>query len=564
MFAVTEGYVRLDGAKAGCGMPWGDEPFLLLPADGLLLIDGNGVVVHVSRAASEILGADCPGIGDWVPLAWPQLGETLQAFASQDPAQGPLDAPVRIGELDHVVRVFRTDDGIGVGILGPTAQRAGGGPSCSLYERVLGSLNEMVVVTIAEPIDSPGPVIVYVNDAFLRTTGYGREEVLGRSPRILQASEADPGPRRQFREKLSRWQSGRVEIDNYHKDGTKYWVEIDFSPVADETGWFTNWVSVQTVVTDRRAVQQILQDSEERYRLIAENSSDVIVSFAADGMVTWVSPSLTLTLGWAPEEWVGQRFIDFVHPDDLGELLAVRRRMKDGAMHVVNGLWLARFRIRARDGSYHWIETHARDSAADADHAIGAAASFRVVDTEVGVEAELERRARFDDLTGLLKRDEALERLDAAAGQHRRTGSELAVVFCDIDLFKCVNDTHGHAAGDELLRSMATRISGCIRSNDTVARMGGDEFLVILDGVHTLDEAAMLAEKMRTGSAEPVSTPVGLVSATLSLGVTLAESGEDADAVIARADQAMYIAKERGRNQVIVLPAPTCPGSTSR
>jgi diguanylate cyclase (GGDEF)-like protein/PAS domain S-box-containing protein len=556
MFAVTQVYVRHDGAKAGCSMPWGDEPFLLLPADGLLLIDGNGVVVHVSKAATELLGVDCPATGDWVPLAWPQLGETLEAFALQDPAPSPLDAPVRIGERDHVVRLFRTDDGIGVGILGPALQRVGGGPSCSLYERVLRSLNEMVVVTIAEPIDSPGPVIVYVNDAFLRTTGYRREEVLGRSPRMLQAPDADPEPRRQFREKLSSWQAGRVEIDNYHKDGTKYWVEIDFSPVADETGWFTNWVSVQSVVTDRRAVQQILQDSEERYRLIAENSSDVIVSFAADGMVTWVSPSLTLTLGWSPEEWVGERFIDFVHPDDLDGLFAARRRMKDAELQLVDGPWVARFRIRARDGRYHWIETHARDSVDEAHHAVGVAASFRVVDTEVRVEGELERRARFDDLTGLLKRDEALERLDAAAGQHRRTGSELAVVFCDIDLFKCVNDTHGHAAGDELLRSMASRISDCIRSNDTVARMGGDEFLVILDGVHTLEEAAMLAEKMRTESAEPVSTPEGLVSATLSLGVTLAGSGEDADAVIARADRAMYIAKESGRNQVVTLPMP--------
>jgi diguanylate cyclase (GGDEF)-like protein/PAS domain S-box-containing protein len=535
-------------------MPWGDEPFLLLPADGMLLLDGSGVVVHVSKSARDILGADCPSVGEGIAQAWPQAAGALEAFAALDPSPGSLDVAVRVGDRDHVVRLFGTDDGLGVGVLG-ARQRGGDGPSYQLYQRVLRSLNEMVVVTSAEPIDRPGPVIVYVNDAFVHTTGYRREEVLGRSPRMLQSPDADPAPRRQFRERLSHWQSGRVEIANRCKDGTQYWVEIDFSPVADETGWFTNWVSVQAVVTERRAVQQILKESEERYRLIAENSSDVIVSCADDGKVTWVSPSLTLTLGWAPEEWVGQYFMDFVHPDDLGGLLAERRRMKDAELQLVKGPWVARFRIRARDGRFHWIETHARDSVDEADHAVGTAASFRVVDTEVRVEGELERRARFDDLTGLLKRDEALERLDSAAGHLRRTGGELAVVFCDIDLFKGVNDTYGHAAGDELLRCIAQRISDCIRSNDTVARMGGDEFLVILDGVHTLEEAEMLAEKMRSAAAEPVSTPSGEVSATLSLGVTLAMPGEDADTVIARADQAMYAAKQSGSNKVITLPA---------
>jgi diguanylate cyclase (GGDEF)-like protein/PAS domain S-box-containing protein len=418
---------------------------------------------------------------------------------------------------------------------------------------VLGSVNEMVVVTTAEPIDRPGPVIVYVNEAFLRLTGFPRSEVLGRSPRFLQAPQADPGSRREFREKLASWQSGRVEIDNYTKDGSKYWVEIDFSPVADDTGWFTNWVSVQTIVTDRRSAQQRLQESETRYRLLAENSSDVIVSYGVGGLIRWVSPSLTVTLGWSAADWVGCRMTDFIHPADVDRVVSDRQRMNTGELPSEHGQWVTRFRVRAANGHYHWIETHARDASGIEGLTDGAVVSFRRVDREVQAELELQRRATYDDLTGAFKRDEALSRLDAASTQVRRRGEELAVLFCDIDLLKDVNDARGHAAGDELLRVVAERIRGAVRVSDTVARMGGDEFLVVLDGLHSLAEAVLLAEQIRTLAAGPVPMPGGSVRATVSVGVTLAAPGEGADAMMARADRAMYLAKQGGRNRVVTL-----------
>jgi diguanylate cyclase (GGDEF)-like protein/PAS domain S-box-containing protein len=307
-------------------------------------------------------------------------------------------------------------------------------------------------------------------------------------------------------------------------------------------------------VTVLHEATQRIADSEEQYRLLAENSSDVVARIDAAGDCAWVSPSLRDMLGWEPGEWIGRSSTDFVHPDDLRRLLAQREGMLDGSLPMEHGTWITRFRARSSDGRYHWIETHSRPFVGADGQRDGVVLSFRVVDTEVEAERELERRARFDELTGVLKREEILERLAESGRYTRRTGEDAAVVFIDIDSFKDVNDQHGHSAGDELLRTLARRIRENVRSGDTVARMGGDEFLVLLDGVHSLAEAHAIAEKLRLACAGPVATRGGDVSATVSIGVTLSRPGEEVDAMVARADHAMYEAKRSGRNRVIAVP----------
>ena len=145
------------------------------------------------------------------------------------------------------------------------------------------------------------------------------------------------------------------------------------------------------------------------------------------------------------------------------------------------------------------------------------------------------------------------ERVGALFRRSSRTGREIAMVFCDIDDLKRVNDTFGHAAGDELLRMVATRMSTSVRGGDVVARIGGDEMLVVLDGVHDLEQAAELANKLRAVVAEPALIGEQWHRVTMSVGVTLAASGEDVDAVVARADEAMYTAKHGGRDRVVAV-----------
>lgn len=166
----------------------------------------------------------------------------------------------------------------------------------------------------------------------------------------------------------------------------------------------------------------------------------------------------------------------------------------------------------------------------------------------------LARQARTDDLTKLLNRRGVFERLEALNGGTPRTGHGLAVLFVDFDKFKAINDVHGHAAGDEVLRVAADRIRACLRHEDDLgARVGGDELIVVLHGVHGMGDAATVAEKLRRSAAIPVRFDGKSIEATVSIGVALAHEGESTSDLVDRADQAMYRAKQQGRNQVITI-----------
>ncbi len=171
----------------------------------------------------------------------------------------------------------------------------------------------------------------------------------------------------------------------------------------------------------------------------------------------------------------------------------------------------------------------------------------------IEAQLELQRVARVDSLTGLFNRGEALVRLQAELKSARDPGPELGVLYCDVDRFKDINDTWGHAAGDLVLSTLAARVRDCVREGDTVGRTGGDEILVLLPGLHSLDEAAQIAEKIRARTAEAIQHSGSDLRATLSIGVTLAVAGASVSDITARADAAMYQAKHAGGNVVSVV-----------
>lgn len=299
--------------------------------------------------------------------------------------------------------------------------------------------------------------------------------------------------------------------------------------------------------TERFDAQARIAESERHYRLLAENSADVVVLVRA-GRIDWVSPSLTRTLGWHPSEWIGQFHLDYLHPDDHEAAIKVLATIAE-----VMETRVLRLRVRARSGQFHWAAVHAKAYIGPDGRQEGHVASFRTIDAEVAAEAAVARLARFDALTGLANRNEAVQRFAERQARTRRPGEMAAVLFCDVDRFKSINDTHGHAAGDEALRVLAERIRACLRSEDICARMGGDELLVIVDGIHALEEARAIAEKIRQAAERPIPVGTGRVATSLSIGVALAKPGEDFEPILARADAAMYEAKKNGRNQIVLV-----------
>jgi diguanylate cyclase (GGDEF)-like protein/PAS domain S-box-containing protein len=313
-----------------------------------------------------------------------------------------------------------------------------------LLESVAVHARDSIVITEAEPIDLPGPRILYCNAAFTRATGYSTDEVIGLTPRILQGPKTDPASRARLRRALAAWEPIEIEMVNYRKDGTEFWVELSIVPVANESGWYTHWVSVQRDITERKEAQELTA----RVR-VAEIENDALTA-------------------------------------EISE----RKR----------------------------------------------------------IQAELQYAAFHDSLTRLRNRAFFMKRLHKAlALDNTRPATNCAMLFLDLDRFKIVNDSLGHVEGDALLQEIAKRLRQCARPQDTLARIGGDEFAILIEDAADLTTPLLVAESILEAMREPVQLGRQSVFPSCSIGIVhVTETGALPDDVMRDADIAMYESKRAG------------------
>ena len=220
----------------------------------------------------------------------------------------------------------------------------------TLLERAIAASSNGIVITDNTRPDNP---IIYCNPAFEKMTGYSRSEVIGRNCRFLQSTDADSEEARQkIRNALRLEQECHVILKNYRKDGTYFWNELAISPVRDSSGRLTHFVGVQTDITDRKQAEEALKESEERYRLLAENSTDLISRHTSEGIYLYASPASHALLGYKPEEMVGRSAYEFFHPEDLEALQKIH-------FNTLNSreIYTISYRIRRKDSTYIWFET---------------------------------------------------------------------------------------------------------------------------------------------------------------------------------------------------------------
>ncbi|WP_445169222.1 diguanylate cyclase domain-containing protein [Mycolicibacterium sp. Dal123E01] len=328
-----------------------------------------------------------------------------------------------------------------------------------------------------------------------------------------------------------------------HEDAV-WALSITVSAVVIGVGVFYLSQREQRLLIDRALLIRQREDAEARYRILAENAVDAVVHLRG-ARVAWTSPSVEATFGDTPDAWIGSEFNSHVHADDA-------EFVKIGEQHTATDEpGVERFRIKRADGGFHWVDCRSKPYVDIDGNEDGVITALRVVDDQVEFERRLEQLARFDMLTGLVNRAEAIERLESVLESPRVDGQHIGILFCDVDGFKHINDQYGHVVGDIVLATLAARIREGMRHEDTVGRTGGDEILVLLPGVGSLDEVGKVAEAIRRRAAEPIEYPGGIVHATLSIGATLAVPGDDATTATARADEAMYRAKGTGRNTVV-------------
>ena len=187
----------------------------------------------------------------------------------------------------------------------------------------------------------------------------------------------------------------------------------------------------------------------------------------------------------------------------------------------------------------------------------GISFTWRDVTERYTLRQRLSEQADNDLLTGVANRRQFSRRISELLAHQPRTGSRLAVLYCDLDHFKDVNDLYGHAAGDGVLVAVAAAIRGAVRDQDLVARLGGDEFVVLLDGVRGVEDATAVAKKVLAAVRVPTAIGESTVVPRASIGIALLEPGEGEDSMMARADAALYAAKDAGRNRAVAAPSPT-------
>lgn len=323
--------------------------------------------------------------------------------------------------------------------------------------------------------------------------------------------------------------------------GTYTWVQAKGRTLGSEEDDVAGDVTVWRDAMDLVDQQNARSREAARLAAITDNIADLVVRLNR-GVVQWASPSIAAHLGGTPDDWVGVNLRELVHPHDQAVIDDVDARLP--AEHAAK----LRIRIRGPQGGYHWFEAVATMPSPDTSEDI--IVSLRLVDDEVAREAALVRMAGTDSLTGLANRRELRQQVDNVL-RRRRQGNRTAVLFGDIDNLKQINDQYGHQAGDAVLVAVADRLRRLVRTDDVAARIGGDELVVVLTGLHTLRQAEQIAEKVRAAAAAPIVLPgVGQIAVTVSVGVAMARPHEDVDHLLARADAAMYAAKEAGRNRV--------------
>jgi diguanylate cyclase (GGDEF)-like protein/PAS domain S-box-containing protein len=383
------------------------------------------------------------------------------------------------------------------------------------------------------------------NASFAKYFGVSREEIIGQSAfDILPATLAGycQASDQEFLQqgKIQRYEYGCSCADGHYRE-----LLLDKTSLLDRDGSPSGMLGTLLDITECNLTKNALRSSEERFHSIFENAAIGILTITTSGKLLTVNPAFCYFLGYSDAELLSLRPTQIPHPDELANLKMLLAEVRAGQRQTFDG----EQRFLRKDGVTVWGQVTANwlfDARGTPTHAV---CLVQDITQRRQVEEKVNQLAYFDPLTELPNRillKERLKRDLVRAGYQEGTG---ALLFLDLDRFKGINDSLGHAAGDQLLRTVAHRLKKCVGVDDTVARLGGDEFVVILSQVPEPEDAAGVARKILEQLAMPMELAGQTISRTVSIGITLfPKDGDEVSNLLRNADLAMYQAKEQGRN----------------
>ena len=376
----------------------------------------------------------------------------------------------------------------------------------------------------------------FANRAYAQMWGWDEQSIVGRPvEEVIGADgykEIAPHIERVMRGEVVTYERTIIAADK-----TQRFLEVNLRPQRGATGETIAAFVLIHDITRRRLVEQAVRDSEERLRKFAEATHTGIV-FHEDGVITDCNDAILRLTGYSQGEVIGSQIIDYIPPEFREKVLEVNR---EGTERPYES------ELIAKDGGRIPVEFEGRVMPFGGK--VYRLSVVRDMRQQRASQERIDFLAHHDLLTGLPNRALLLDRLDFILASARRRGGKAALLFIDLDNFKTVNDSLGHAAGDTLLKLIGERIPGVLRGVDVVSRHGGDEFLVVLPDLDSEDGPIPVAEKLLTTISEPVELEGQSISVSPSIGIAVfPRDGSSSDVLIRNADAAMYLAKERGRS----------------
>ncbi len=333
-----------------------------------------------------------------------------------------------------------------------------------------------------------------------------------------------------------------IEARIFTAGGDHRWFDITARDFRDDSEVSGTVITARDVNEERAAKLGLLR-SEQWFRGLVQNSSDVIAVLDEVGLFTYVSPAVELFLGHDPKALQGRNIGELLPKDEPEQIALIRREID----HTRVGSRTVELTLERADGDVRDAEVTISDLRSDPS-VNGLVLNIRDITDRKRLEQDLRHQVLTDDLTGLGSRVQFTEQLATALGAERRPGSNVAVLFIDVDDFKTVNDSLGHAAGDQVLVEISSRLQGKLRLNDRAARFGGDEFAVLLTDVYGDGDVTLVADRVVEELSKPVMLMEHEIRLSASVGIASDFDGSQTPEDLLRAaDVAMYVAKGNGK-----------------
>jgi diguanylate cyclase (GGDEF)-like protein/PAS domain S-box-containing protein len=540
------------------GLPWARLPAWSQAVPVLAYFVVVGLLRDASEGSSSIFD---PLVA--LPVVWFALYGTGRELAVSIAAMAlTLTLPVLIGEAhtDTDQQFLRAAVAVGLATTSATAVH--------LVVRALQRANwesRSILETSREAfisIDEDGLVTEWNHQAE-RLFGWGRDEIVGRPVHhtIIPRRHRDAHLRG-----LSRFLSSgqqpmmarRLEVEGLRRDGTEVPIELSISALREGDEW--RFHAFVRDISERQATEAALREAEERFRKAFDDSRVGMALVSLDGSFQRVNRALSEICGRPESSLLNQRFGEIIYPPDREREIEALRDVADGESYGYRG----ETRCEHARGNPVWVSLTVSPIYNSQGILSYLIAQMEDISERKESEERLTQQALHDSLTGLPNRTLFADRVRMATA--RRTSQGFAIIYLDLDGFKLVNDTLGHAAGDQVLIEVARRLERLLRGGDTLARLGGDEFALLCEGVGEA-EAKAIADRVITALTHPIVVQDREIVQAASIGISLygpRVNVEEPDEMVGEADMAMYRAKAAGKSRYALFESWMREGDTDR